>query len=307
MGPWSHGGIVDQSVGKDSSFDQPKHSMAFINRCCDHTPSSKSDSAPGQTPAQNLVQHNQHELPALAAEADANGRTSQHNGDDDDDVDRRQAWGSQTSLAGGQASGRSEQSTRSKQASKAEEDAASPSIHFFMMGCESHRGWRACHSWPPPDASAPPLKLYLSKAAGPAPRKTRSWFWRSKKKVQDPTGESAASEPDPQPVTTQQAPDQGTLPESLNRQPKPSQESISGHGQSQRQQAGEQEQSHEELNPAPVPAQQGQTRVTQVVASKQHPQLGLLSNRPGGQNCRFRHEVGLDKHPKVCFCPCIKT
>ncbi|KAL0052970.1 hypothetical protein WJX82_010541 [Trebouxia sp. C0006] len=32
LGPWSHGGLVDQSVGKDSSFDQPKHSMAFINR-----------------------------------------------------------------------------------------------------------------------------------------------------------------------------------------------------------------------------------------------------------------------------------
>jgi len=282
LGPWSHGGIVDQSVGKDSSFDQPKHSMAFINRCCDHTTSSKSASVPDQTQSQNPMQ-------PLQAGAHANGSTSHYN------EDRRQAWGSQPLAAGDLVGGRTGQNPRSKE----DKDAASPSVHFFMMGCESRRGWRACHSWPPPNTSSPPLKLYLSKAAGPALKKTRSWFWSSKKKIELPFDEPtrvADSEISQQPAGTdyQQKP---TPSESIKQQQASSQESTRSHDQ--RQQADEHERRDEALNPAPVSAQQGKTQVTQIVTSKKHPQLGQLSQGPARQNCRFRHDISLDKHPKV--------
>ncbi len=284
LGPWSHGGIVDQSVGKDSSFDQPKHSMAFINRCCDHTSSSKSASVTDQPQSQSPTQ-------PLQADAHANGSTSQKN------EDRRQAWGSQTLAAGDLDSGRTGQNLHSKE----DQDAASPSVHFFMMGCESRRGWRACHSWPPPNTSSPPLKLYLSKAAGQALKKTRSWLWSSKKKIELPVDEPARvadSEISQQPAGTdhQQKP---TPPEGIKQQQPSSQESTSSHGHDQRQQAGGCERCDEALNPAPVSAQQGQTQVTQVVTSKKHPQLGQLSQGPARHNCRFRHDISLDKHPKV--------
>lgn len=285
LGPWSHGGLVDQSVGKDSSFDQPKHSMAFINRCCDHSPSNKSVSVPDQTQSQSPMQ-------PLQADAHTNGSTSQN------DEDRRQAWGHQTLAAGDLVSGRTGQNPRSKE----DQDAASPSVHFFMMGCESRRGWQACHSWPPPNTSSPPLKLYLGKAAGPEPKKSRSWFWSSKKKIQLPVDEPARvadSEIGQQPagVGHHQKP---TPPEGIKQQQPSSQESTSSRGHNQRQQAsGECERCYEALNPAPVSAQQGATRVTQVVTSKKHPQLGQLSQGPAQHNSRFRHDISLDKHPKV--------
>ncbi len=275
---------MDQSVGKDSSFDQPKHSMAFINRCCDHTPSSKSSSVPDQPQSQNPVQ-------PLQADAHANGSTSQN------DEDRRQAWGSQTLAAGDLVGGKTGQNARSKE----DKDAASPSVHFFMMGCEFRRGWQACHSWPPPNTSSPPLKLYLSKAAGPALKKTRSWFWSSKKKIELPIDEPARvadSEISQQPAGTdhQQKP---TPSEGVKQPQASSQESTSSHGCHQRQQAGGCERCEEALNPAPVSAQQGKTQVTQIVTSKKHPQLGQLSQGPARHNCRFRHDISLDKHPKV--------
>ena len=276
---------MDQSVGKDSSFDQPKHSMAVINRCCDHTPTSKSASVPDQTQSQSPKQ-------PLQADAHANGRTSQ------DDEDRQQAWGSQTLAAGDLVSGRTGQNPRSKEG----QDAASPSVHFFMMGCESRRGWQACHSWPPPNTSSPPLKLYLSKAAGPALKKTRSWFWNSKKKIELPIDEPtrvADSEVTQQPAGTQHQ--QKPTPSEGNKQQQPSsQESTSSVGHDQRQQADGCERRDEasSLNPVPVSAQHGRTQVTQIVASKKHPQLGQLSQGPARHNCRFRH-ISLDKHPKV--------
>lgn len=292
IGPWSHGGIVDQSVGKDSSFDQPKHSMAFINRCCDHKPASKSDSVSGQS-EQNPMQHGQHQLPALAADAHTGGRSSQQD-------DQQQVLGSQTLPAKAQGSGMNRQNPSSKE----EEDAASPSVHFFMMGCESHRGWRACHSWPPPRASSPPLKLYLNKADGPALKKARSWFWSSKKTAQLPTAEPARVDDSdlaqkPHGVHQQQFSDQNNLPRGGERQQTSGHVQTGGHGQAQRQQAGQQEQSDRDLNPAPVSAQHGQTQVTQVVTSRKNPQLGQLTQAAAGQNCRFRHDISLDKHPKV--------
>ncbi len=277
---------MDQSVGKDSSFDQPKHSMAFINRCCDHTPSNKSASVPDQTQSQSPTQ-------PLQADAHANGRTSQ------DDEDRRQAWGSQTLAAGDLDSGRTGQNPRSK----VDQDAASPSVHFFMMGCKSRRGWQACHSWPPPNTSSPPLKLYLSKAAGPALKKTRSWFWSSKKKIELPVDEPARvadSEISQQPAGTDLHHQKPILPEGNKQQQQASsQESTSSLGHDQRQQAGEFKRRDEALNPAPVSAQHGKTQVTQIVTSKKHPQLGQLSQGPARHNCRFRHDISLDKHPKV--------
>ena len=284
LGPWSHGGLVDQSVGKDSSFHQPKHSMAFINRCCDHTPSSKPASSPDQTQSQSPAQ-------PLQADAHANGSTSQ------DAEDRRQAWGSQTLAAGGLVNGRTGQNPRSKE----DQDAASPSVHFFMMGCNSRRGWRACHSWPPPNTSSPPLKLYLSKAAGPALKKARSWFWSSTNKIQVPVNEPARvadSEISHQPAGAHHQ-HQPTQPEGNKQQQAFSQEGTSSPGLDQRQQAGECERCDAALNPAPVSAQQGKTQVTQVVTSKKHPQLGQLSQGPAQHNCRFRHDISVDKHPKV--------
>ncbi len=276
---------MDQSVGKDSSFDQPKHSMAFINRCCDHTPTNKSASVPDHTQSQRPMQ-------PLPADAHANGRTSQ------DDEDRRQAWGSQTLAAGDLDSGRTRQNPRSKE----DQDAASPSVHFFMMGCESRRGWQACHSWPPPNTSSPPLKLYLSKAAGPALKKTRSWFWNSKKKIELPIDEPARvadSEISQQPAGIDLHQQKSPPSEGNKQQQGSSQESTSSPGHDQRQQAGGCERHDEILNPAPVSAQQGRTQVTQIVTSKKHPQLGQLSQGPARHNCRFRHDISLDKHPKV--------
>ncbi|DBA77051.1 TPA: hypothetical protein ACH3X1_009638 [Trebouxia sp. C0004] len=283
LGPWSHGGIVDQSVGKDSSFDQPKNSMAFINRCCDHTPSSKSASVTDQP-------HSQNPLQPLQADAHANGSTSQN------DEDRRQAWLPHTLAAGDLVGGRTGQNSCSKE----DKDAASPSVHFFMMGCKSRRGWQGCHSWPPPNTTSPPLKLYLSKAAGPAMKKTRSWFWSSKKKIELPVVEPtrvADSEISQQPAGTHhhQKPPPS---EGIKQQHMSSQESISSDGHNQRQQAGECERCAEALNPAPVSAQQDKTQLTQIVTSKKHPQPGQLSQSPAQQNYRFRHDISLDKHPK---------
>lgn len=275
LGPWSHGGIVDQSVGQDSSFDQPKHSVAFVNRCCDHTPSSRSQSAASQA-AQDPTQHSQQQAPTLVADADVDGRASQH--------DRHQLGSVQSLAADEPANGRSQQQPHSKEA----EDAASPSVHFFMMGDASQRGWKACHSWPPPGASSPPVKLYLSKAATPMLKPSRSWFWRSSKK--------AANAEQPKVAHTHVA----QKPKVSHSQQAWSPDSIS-HDQLQMPHAVEQKKSARELNPAPVPANPGHTQVTQVVGSskKAHVNPGQLSQQGSDQNCRFRHDIHLDKHPKV--------
>ncbi len=258
--------------------------MAFINRCCDHTPSSKSASIPDQTQSQSPMQ-------PLQADTHANGRTSQ------DDEERRQAWGSQTLAAGDLVSSRTGHNPHSKE----DQNAASPSVHFFMMGCESHRGWQACHSWPPPNTSSPPLKLYLGKAAGPAVKKTRSWFWNSKKKIELPVDEPARgadSDISQQPAGTDHQ-QKLILPEGSKQQPPSSQESISSLGHNQRQHADGCQRRDVALNPAPVSAQHGKTQVAQIVTSKKHPQLGQLSQGPAWHNCRFRHDISPDKHPKV--------
>ena len=56
-----------------------------------------------------------------------------------------------------------------------------------------------------------------------------------------------------------------------------------------------------QLNPPPLSAINGHTQVTQVVPStgRKHPQLGQLTQVPAQQNCRFRHDVDLQKHPKA--------
>lgn len=181
LGPWSHGGLVDQSVAQDSSFNQPKHSMAFINRCCDHTPAA----APGpqqpqqaQQPLQSeQAQHAQHD-PAVPS--NTNGMTHMTEG---------QAGVVPAHAADPQTCGISHQSP-----SKEEEDAASPSVHFFMMGDEAHRGWKSCHSWPPPSASSPPLKLFLNKAPGPEAKAAKSWFRRNRMSAPVAGDEDAASQ-----------------------------------------------------------------------------------------------------------------
>ena len=169
LGPWSHGGLVDQSVAQDSSFNQPKHSMAFINRCCDHTPAA--------TPGPQQAQHAQHD-PAVPS--NTNGMTH---------ITEAQVGFVPAHASDPQTCGMSHQSP-----SKEEEDAASPSVHFFMMGDEAHRGWKACHSWPPPRAASPPLKLFLSKAPGPAAKATKFWFRRNRTSAQVAGDEDAASQ-----------------------------------------------------------------------------------------------------------------
>lgn len=69
------------------------------------------------------------------------------------------------------------------------------------------------------------------------------------------------------------------------------------------QQAADQENVSSLLNPAPVSATAGQTAVTQVVTSnsKKHSPLGQLTQMPAQQIFRFRHDVDLQKHPKVGF------
>lgn len=65
------------------------------------------------------------------------------------------------------------------------------------------------------------------------------------------------------------------------------------------QASNDQESVSDELNPAPVSASSGQTAVTQVMTSNSHPPLGQLAQTPGQQIYRFRHDVDLQKHPKV--------
>ena len=173
IGPWSHGGLTDQSVGQDSSFDQPKHSMAFINRCCDHTPANAPDFT--QTHSSTQAQAQQ-QLPSIV------------NGAAQPDKDRVLSGFVQTHTSEAKSSGTSQKS------SKAEEDAALPSVHFFMMGDEAHRGWKASHSWPPPAPSSPPLKLFLNKAPGPMLKPKRAWFMSSKKSARVTSTQDPASQ-----------------------------------------------------------------------------------------------------------------
>ena len=67
--------------------------------------------------------------------------------------------------------------------------------------------------------------------------------------------------------------------------------------------AADQDNVSSQMNPAPVPASSGQTAVTQVVTpnSQKRPPLGLLTQTPCQQSYRFRHDVDLQKHPKVGF------
>lgn len=51
------------------------------------------------------------------------------------------------------------------------------------------------------------------------------------------------------------------------------------------------------LNPPPVWASARQTQV--VPSSSKHPELGQLTRVPAQQKCCFRHDVDLQKHPKV--------
>ena len=171
IGPWSHGGLVDQSVAEDSSFDQPKHSMAFINRCCDRTPSHAHASQPAQASHQA---HPQQQSSSIVAGAPQ--------------LNEGSAGFVQARTADPQTSSRG-QCTSNKEA----EDAALPSVHFFMMGAEE-RGWKASHSWPPSNASSPPLKLFLNKAPAPVSKPSRSWFRSGRKSAKVANREDSASQ-----------------------------------------------------------------------------------------------------------------
>ena len=167
---------MDQSVAQDSSFDQPKHSMAFVNRCCDHTPTNVPASQQSRPSHQTQAQQQRDsEVPSNTSKMPQRSEG--------------QTGFVQAHTSDPQTSGRSHQSP-----SKEDEDAASPSVHFFMMGAEGHRGWKACHSWPPPGAASPPLKLFLNKAPGPALKATRSssWLKGNRKSAQVAGNEDAA-------------------------------------------------------------------------------------------------------------------
>lgn len=248
IGPWSHGGLVDQSVAQGSSFDQPKHSMAFVNRCCDHAPAIVAG-----------VQSQSQSSHTSQAQQRHDGTVSSNISD--------VAQMSEGQL-GFEPVHTSEAHTRDgpqEGLSKEDEDAASPSVHFFMMGDAAHRGWRASHSWPPPHAASPPLKLFLDKAPAPAAKATRSWFGNYRKPAQVANTEDSASHHSTNPPPSQLDP-----PTS-------------------------------QLNPPPVWASTEGTAVTQVgpPTSRKHPELGQLSRVPAQQSCRFRHDVELQKHPKV--------
>ena len=308
---------MDQSVAAKSSFDQPKHSMAFINRCCDHTPSTENQSAQSQAqqdPAQHAkhAQHGSHQLPDLTGDAhgehfpgllaaklspsaDAEGATVQLPGFEDSNFnsnsnlnpnDPARPQGSKAALQGKQ---------------KEAKDAASPSVHYFMMGSDHDRGWKACHSWPLPNASRPPLKLYLNKAAEPARKSSRSWLRLGKKSAKVANTEPAtATEPLHQPLglhNRQHASGQASTSGSQNQHA--SAGNVTASGLPQPQQPAGQQTSNADVNPKPVPAQQGHMPVAQVVASKKRPQLGLLTQPAAQQNCRFRHDIDLDKQIKV--------
>ncbi|KAL3161955.1 hypothetical protein ABBQ38_009037 [Trebouxia sp. C0009 RCD-2024] len=247
IGPWSHGGLVDQSVAQGSSFDQPKHSMAFVNRCCDHAPAIVAG-----------VQSQSQSSHTSQAQQRHDGTVSSNISD--------VAQMSEGQL-GFEPVHTSEAHTRDgpqEGLSKEDEDAASPSVHFFMMGDAAHRGWRASHSWPPPHAASPPLKLFLDKAPAPAAKATRSWFGNYRKPAQVANTEDSASHHSTNPPPSQLDP-----PTS-------------------------------QLNPPPVWASTEGTAVTQVgpPTSRKHPELGQLSRVPAQQSCRFRHDVELQKHPK---------
>lgn len=172
IGPWSHGGLLDQSVAEDSSFDQPKHSMAFINRCCDYTPSHAHASQPAESSHQVQPQHQPSSIVDGAPQPvqGSAGFVQAH-----------------TAAPHTSSGGRHE-------SSKEEQDAASPSVHFFMMGADVERGWKASHNWPPSDASSPPLKLFLNKAPAPVAKASRSWFRSGRKSGKVANREDSASQ-----------------------------------------------------------------------------------------------------------------
>lgn len=164
---------MDQSLSQGSSFKQPKHSMAFINRCCDHTPAAGAQSHSQST--QQAQQLQNHALPSSIS--------------DMPQISEGQVGFVPTHTSDQLTNGRLHPAP-----SKEQEDAASPSVHFFMMGADAQRGWRASHSWPPPHAGSPPLKLFLDKAAAPAAKATRSWFRNYRKPAQVSNTEDSVSQ-----------------------------------------------------------------------------------------------------------------
>lgn len=187
---------MDQSAAESSSFNQPKHSLAFINRCCDHTPASALSPQELQPPqqAQQLQQLQPPEPCDHAVPSNPNGMAQAPQNETELVSAQPHMGEGQTGFlpaptSDPQTSGMSDQSP-----SKEEEDAASPSVHFFMMGDEADRGWKACHCWPPPGASGPQLKLFLNKAPEPAAKATKSWFRRDRASAQVAGDEDVASQ-----------------------------------------------------------------------------------------------------------------
>ena len=168
--------------------------MAFINRCCGHTPATAAgpqqaqQAQPSQQPSQQPPDFHDPAVPS-----NTNGMMqmtgSQTEVMSTHTSDPQMVEGQTGSVADPQTCSMSHQSP-----SKKEEDAASPSVHFFMMGDQAHRGWKACHSWPPPSASTPPLKLFLNKGPGPAAKAIKSWFSRNRTSAQVTGEEDVASQ-----------------------------------------------------------------------------------------------------------------
>ena len=180
IGPWSHAGVIDQSVGQKSSFDQAKHSIAFINRCCNQSPHGGPGSVPGTIqPPQQLQppsQQGEHQLATrIEGGCDSGATCEQHDqqrlkvtpslSQNGTTAQSQAAHAQLNGTMGDRGLANSSATTGFDPSGDEEEDVGSPAVHFFMMGCTAHRGWKACHSWPPPHASSPPLKLYLGKTS----------------------------------------------------------------------------------------------------------------------------------------------
>lgn len=330
LGPWTHGGLTDQDVRLKTSFNQPQHSLDFINKCCAHNQPvaqhlpSRTDS-PSQRPAgPQPTWHNSSAAlwqtnNSPASQADAKVALTHH---------QRSVSGSQ-SEAGTQLLSQtmtsSQQQTMpndaiqthsssngqlhahsytgsSPQTSKHSTSSSSADfcpVHYFLMGQMTHRKWRHSSSWPPSDMQ--PIRLYLTAGTrtGPSPSPTvghgGSHYFQVQHNGSASEDGEISSGPSRGAGRVNNSPGTGAGPVSnrLSREQDGKSPALSSSGMQQpsTDQNGACEQDL---------ARQLPTEVVQVGHSyRQAMQMGELSREKQSHWIRFRHEVHLQQPLKV--------
>ena len=190
LGPWSHGGLTDQDARVKTSFNQPQHSLDFINKCCGHKqpaaqpPLSNQQPAAPQQPRHNPSAALLQTDTAPAPQTDANIPLSHHqrsvsNSQPEADTQllSQPESDSQQQTVPSDMEQQHQALDRQMHTQPPTEDPLQATnstsadfcpVHYFLMGQMTHRKWRHSSSWPP--SGMQPVRLYLTagKQTGPS-------------------------------------------------------------------------------------------------------------------------------------------